>query len=243
MFCLFRIKKLNINVFNIHGIYYYLIPTMDKILRDLFNDGTNDGDITITCQDKVDLKCHSLIMKSQSDFFRSLFSYSKDKQTECTLLYDSKVVKLMINRMYNSHYPIPELTLEELLEFIKLADELLIIDREYINKNAMFSFKLLLTKDNWLSILKQIYNMDIYAKFVKTIMIFFRDNILVGEDFVANDPLKDVNMNSEMGKQLCLVMREKIAYFNKKLGYYQPHVKKPEKSKQLYLYKRPYGPN
>ena len=132
----------------------------------------------------------------------------------------------MVNKMYNSNYSLGALTLEEIIEFIKLLDELLILDRETIMKSMMVSFRLLLSNTNWLTILKQMYDYDIFADLVNEVILFFRDNILVGDDFVKNDPLEDVDMNSEMGKKLCSVMREKIGYLNKQLGYNAPYARK-----------------
>lgn len=212
---------------------------MDKILKDLFKEGENDGDIMLKCSDKIIVKCHSLIMRSQSDYFKGLFDFHKDKK-EFDIGYSSKQVRILINKMYNSAYPIGELDVDETLELIKMVDEFLIYDREDIIKNLMFSFKSSLTKDNWLDILKKIYGIDCYKELVRHILYYFRDTILVGDDFVKNDPLQDIELDTDLGRVLYRIVLEKVAYLNKRLGYNQPYVKKKSIGSSQY---RVYGPN
>lgn len=201
---------------------------MDKILRDLFKDGENDGDITLKCADQVTIKCHSLILKSQSDYFKGLIDFYKDKgdKKEFMIDYPSKIVRIMINKLYNSVYPIGELNVDDIIQLTKIVDEFLIIDREDIIKSLMFSFKLSITKDNWLTTLKEIYGFDCYKDLVIQLLTYFRDTILVGDEFLKDDPLKDIELDSKLGKHLYKVVLKKLAYLNKQLGYNKPYVKK-----------------
>jgi hypothetical protein len=199
---------------------------MDKILKDLFKDGENDGDITLKCSDKVNVKCHSLIMKTQSDYFKGLFDFHKDKK-EFEMMYSSKLVKLLINKMYNSAYPIGELEVDEMIELIKMIDEFLIVDREDLLKSLMFSFRMSIKKENWLDILKKVYGLDCYKTLVTELYLYFRDTILVGDGFVKDDPLKDIELDTDLGRKLYKIVLQKLAHLNKQLGYNKPYVRRP----------------
>ena len=199
---------------------------MDKILKDLFKEGENDGDITLKCIDKVNVKCHSLILRSQSDYFKGLFDFHKDKK-EFDAHYSSKLIKLLLNKLYNSAFPIGELELDEIIQMTKLIDEFLIVDREDILKNLMFSFRMSIKKDNWLTTLKEIYGLGCYKELTTQLLYYFRDTILVGDDFLKDDPLQDVELDSDLGRDLYKVVLGKVAYLNKQLGYNKPYVRKP----------------
>lgn len=198
---------------------------MDKILKDLFKEGENDGDITLKCSDNVNVKCHSLILRSQSEYFKGLVDFHKDKK-EFEIQYNSKLIKLLLNKMYNSAYPIGELELDEIIQMTKLIDEILIVDREDILKNLMFSFRMSIKKDNWLTTLKEIYGLDCYKQLTTQLLYYFRDTLLVGDDFVKDDPLQDVELDSDLGRELYKIVLGKVAYLNKQLGYNKPYVKK-----------------
>lgn len=199
---------------------------MDKVLKDLFKDGENDGDVSLKCSDKVNVKCHSLIMRSQSDYFKGLFDFHKDKK-EFEILYSSKLVKLLLNKMYNSSYPIGELEIDEMLQLTKMIDEFLVIDREDVLKSLMFSFRMSIKKDNWLTVLKQIYGFDCYKELITQLLLYFRDTILVGDEFLKDDPLKDIELDTDLGRKLYKVILKKLAYLNKQHGYNRPYVPKP----------------
>lgn len=198
---------------------------MDKILKDLFKEGENDGDITLKCSDKVNVKCHSLIMRSQSDYFKGMFDFNKDKK-EFEMMYGSKLVKLLINKMYNSAYPIGEQDVDEMIELTKMIDEFLIVDREELLKSLMFSFRMSLKKDNWLDILKKVYGLDCYKILVNELYYYFRDTVLIGDEFVKNDPLKNIELDTDLGRKLYKIVLQKLGHLNKQHGYNTPYIRK-----------------
>lgn len=199
---------------------------MDKILRSLFKEGENDGDITLKCADKISIKCHSLVLRTQSDYFKGMFDFNKEKK-EFEILYGSKLVKLLINKMYNSAYPIGEQDVDEMIELTKMIDEFLIVDREELLKSLMFSFRMSIKKDTWLDILKKVYGLDCYKILVTELLYYFRDTVLVGDEFVKDDPLKDMELDTDLGRKLYKIILQKLAHLNKQLGYNKPYVRRP----------------
>lgn len=50
---------------------------MKKLLTNLFNDGKNDGDLTIVCKDNVKINCHSFIMERVSEYIKCFNHFEK----------------------------------------------------------------------------------------------------------------------------------------------------------------------
>ena len=53
---------------------------------------------------------------------------------------------------------------------------------------------------------------------------------MVGDYFLKDDPLQDVELDSDLGRDLYKVVLGKVAYLNKQLGYNKPYIRKPTAS-------------
>ncbi len=186
---------------------------MDKVLKGLFKNGdlNNGGDITLKCVDQVSLKCHSLILSSQSGFFKAGFSAHPDKK-EFIIDYDSKLVKILINKMYNSFFPLEaDINIYDVLALFKMIDEFLILDGGELFKHLMYSFKNSLSlvpgPNHWLTVLKKIYEFDCYKALVNEIFFYFRNKVLVPD--LKNDPLEDVELDTDLGRKLYKIVLSK----------------------------------
>lgn len=70
----------------------------------MFNDGNNDGDIIIVCEDG-EIKVHSYILKTFSKYYKKLIQKkSIGSVKKIDLPYDSGVVCAVISIMYNTKY-------------------------------------------------------------------------------------------------------------------------------------------
>ena len=201
---------------------------MDTLIQSLFNDGNNDGKFIIKTKDDVEIKCHHIVLKKQSDYFKSLddFETNKLKQllddtkkdfnkinnTKTTHLdYSSKVVKTLLNKMYNSNYIIKDLTYEEIIEIVKLIDEILIQhNKQLLEKELVEILKTSINEKNWLHLLQKAYDNNLSDLYINSIQSYFLNEILIKDDIVENDPLKNIDLNSFVGKILVKLMRRKI---------------------------------
>ncbi len=99
---------------------------MDIDIKILFNDGDNNGNLLILCNDNIQIKCHSFILKTQSEFINTMFNFNNkngNKTKTLDLNYPSIIVKIILNKMYDSQYIIPNINHEQIL----LAFEFMII--------------------------------------------------------------------------------------------------------------------
>ena len=116
---------------------------MQNILKNLFNDCEKTGDLTLICKDSINVKCHSFLLQLQSEYFKGLFNFHKDTKN-CNVQYESKLVKLVLNKLYDPSYKFGKLELDEIFQINKMIDEFLIVESGDIRNELTSSVKLLL---------------------------------------------------------------------------------------------------
>jgi hypothetical protein len=150
---------------------------MDLHIKQLFNNGDNSGNTTIISNDGKQLKCHSFILKTQSEFMSSAFNFKKQNKQDAKpieLDYNSKSIMIVLSRVYNSTYKISnDLSIDELIELVKLVDELLLMYEDAIITEISNIFAAKLTDDNWLPTLVKIANYDVYDELIKKIRAYY----------------------------------------------------------------------
>ena len=182
---------------------------MDKLIINKFNDGINDGDITIISADKEIIKCHSFVIVNVSGYFKSLYNFNTSKELkEFKLGYNIKLVKLIINMMYNSNYQYEKtikLSLDEVIHLIKLIDELLIeIDIDKFKKQFLLDFRKNINLENCVEILIQLYEFDIYKSLIKYIIDYICYQIYENDNIMIINKIYEISehFNSDLQKQL-----------------------------------------
>lgn len=208
---------------------------MNKLIVELFKDGDNDGNIFIISCNEKRIRCHSFIIKKQAEFFRRFFSFSANTKTEkittIKLAYDSNIILMLLNKMYNSNYISLHLTPYEIIQYIKLLDELQ-VDKHIYNssKDIIDIFDKQLDESNWLEILHLIIGQHIYTDLMSRVENFFFKVVLDNDDLIENDPLQGVCFDSEIGKYLYKLVLKKLMD-NKK--HSQKTNDKPIKKKKV----------
>ena len=151
---------------------------MITILRSKYNNGDNDGNITIKTKDK-DIKCHSFVLENTSEYFRGnirKIDFNGIIEMGSTT-YD--LINIVINYLYSEKIVDRELTCNDivqlygLLNCLKCDNSVMILRNHYLKK-----FKQLLNEENWISLLKSVFNIDIYNDLQEEIIVFYRDYIL-----------------------------------------------------------------
>jgi len=169
---------------------------MDLQISKLFNDGSNDGDMTIICSGGEKINCHSFVLCNQSEFFKASYNFTKlnsgtNSQMNKTItfeFYPLKVVTVVVNKMYSSTYKIPNITIDEMLTMIKMMDEILVTGRENIVKEIIQLFEQLLSIDNWFMLLEKVFYDEMHYEFKTAILSYFHD-VLLSDDEITIDHL------------------------------------------------------
>jgi hypothetical protein len=190
---------------------------MNTFLTSIFNNGDNDGDITIMSKNGDKIGCHSYVMKVVSGYFKSeshfvshkkLKTSKKDNHRETVqktfnLDYDTKIICSTINLLYSSTYKIDtNMTMDNLFEIMTLLDYLS-VDNISIEETIDTSMTNKFTYDDWDEIVNKINNYPISIKYVhRSIGKYFYDNIISDRERLDKDPLANLNMDSPLIKFL-----------------------------------------
>ena len=182
---------------------------MDQLILNKFNDGNNDGDTIIYSEDNEMIKCHSFVIMNISGYFKSLYNFNNSKELkEFKLCYSIKLIKLIINVMYNSNYQYEktiQLSLDEVIHLIKLIDELLIeINIDKFKKQFFIIIKRNINLENCVEILIQLYEFDIYKSLVNYIIDYICYQIYENDNTMIINKIYETNkhLNSDLQKQL-----------------------------------------
>lgn len=152
---------------------------METQIKKLFNKGNNDGDFTILANDNdKGIKCHSFVLSLMIPEYMKTFNRFTNSETKCLNLdYSSKIIMVMLSRFYGSKANLcEELTPYEIIEYVKLLNELLVVNRESIIDELVIIFSYQINEKNFYDLLLNIYNIDIYAKLLDRLKLYFSDN-------------------------------------------------------------------
>lgn len=184
---------------------------MQNILKNLFNDCDKTGDLILNCKDSINIKCHSFLLQLQSEYFKGLFNFHKDTKN-CNVQYESKLVKLVLNKLYDPSYKFGKLELNEIFQINKMIDELLIVEPEDIRKELVTSFKLLLNKENWFDILKEVYGLENYKFLEDLVLDYFKQTVLSGNKL--QNLFDDIELDTDLGRKLLSIVLNKLENYS-----------------------------
>ena len=212
---------------------------MDRTLLTLFNDGDNNGTIIIVSTDFVEIRCHKLIITSQSQYFAETIRSEREtkrqkiqlteplgkidvsmnpngKITRIELAASVVVICQAVHLLYNSQHEInPSLTVTEYVALFDLIDDLQFVhNTKKIKEKILCLFDRKLTKENWVGLLKELYPNK--KPFVDVIVSFYKKIIPHLSEFISADPLRELDMNSPLGKYMGEVYRSWLDYYLKK---------------------------
>lgn len=184
---------------------------MLSVLRSLYNEGDNNGNVIIKTHDK-DLLCHDFVLRYTSEFFKECMNVT----TFTGLLeldHDSKLVNIIFNCMYSEKVVNEDLTGQEIIKLYALLNQLRCKDIEMIIKNHYLKkFPSTLNENNWMTFLRMVFNNEKYADLQKEILNYFAENILMNLEtvnmYLFSDIYKDTD--SDIKDALFKICLEKI---------------------------------
>lgn len=184
---------------------------MLSILRTLYNNGQNNGDVILKTKEQ-EIKCHSFVLETTSDYFKSCIKYENfNGVIEMDLSFE--ITNIIINFLYSEKIIDKDLTAGEIIRLftaissLQCSDSIIILKNYYAKK-----FPKLLNEDNWHVLLEQIFNTNKYAGLQEMIMEYYENNILNNIDLETMFSLKDTFafMNGEIKNVLFAISLKKI---------------------------------
>lgn len=194
---------------------------MISIIRTLFNNGVNDGNIIIKpsrTPDKI-INCHNFVLKKTCKFFEEgFFNNSSDGIIELDSHYDVLIV--VFNFIYSENILDRELSCSQIIDLFNIISQLRCNDSILLLKNHYLKkFSLLLNESNWIQTLKIIYGVSKYFDLKEEILKYYRINILNNIDnnniVLINSQFKD--LTGELKDVLFEICLEKIVNLNTEL--------------------------
>jgi hypothetical protein len=92
---------------------------MLSYIKNLYNDGDNDGDVMIRCLNDRIILCHSFVISFASNTLKnqilSKTSLDKSNILELKLNYDVKLVNILFGYVYKESISNTKLTVDEIL--------------------------------------------------------------------------------------------------------------------------------
>lgn len=153
---------------------------MLTILRSLFNNGDNDGNIIIKptrSNDKI-IKCHDYVLKNTSDFLTECI---KNESFNNVINLDShyETALIVFNFLYSEYTLDLDLNCNQIIELYYLINQLKCHDSIMVLKNHyLVKFVNKLDESNWFSSLKNIYGVSKYHDLQEEILKYFRNSVL-----------------------------------------------------------------
>jgi hypothetical protein len=188
---------------------------MLSILRDLYKNGDNDGNVIIKTKDK-ELKCHEFVISNTSDFFKS--SINSDSYYNIIELDSSfEIVNIIMNYLYSEKIVDKELSANDIINLYNLINQLRCKDFIIPLKNHYLKkFPELLNELNWMELLKCVFNVNKYADFQDEILLYYKSNILTQlEDLDLNTIIDNYKyVNEEIKTLLFTICLAKILSMN-----------------------------
>lgn len=184
---------------------------MLSILRTLYNNGQNSGDVILRIKDQ-DIKCHSFVLETTSEYFRSCIKTDDfNGIIELDLSFD--IVSIIVNFLYSEKIIDKDLAANEIIRLftaigdLHCMDSIIILKKHYAKK-----FPKLLNEDNWHILLEYVFNTNKYTDLQEMIMEYYENTILNNIDLENLYNLKNafITMNGEIKNALFGVALKKI---------------------------------
>lgn len=150
---------------------------MFTILKSMFNNGENDGDVILRTINK-DMRCHSFVAKYNSELI-------KEQLDNCyfpgvvMIDYNSNLVNIVFNYFYSEKIIDIDLTGEEIISLFGLINQLRCqITINTLKNHYVKKFPKTLNDNNWLDLLKLVYGISKYSDLQEEVLSYFLNNIL-----------------------------------------------------------------
>jgi len=151
-----------------------LTSTMFTILKNLFNNGDNNGEILIRTKDK-DIKCHEFIANFTSEFLK----ISIEKSDIVELDFSSELVIIVLNFLYSEKVTDKELNAFDIIQLFNLIGQLRCHQSIIILKNYYLKkFPALITELNWIELLSYVFNISKYDELQTELINCYTNNVL-----------------------------------------------------------------
>ena len=163
---------------------------MDEQLVGLFNNGSNQGDLTIISSDNVKIQCHSFILMSTTEFDIS--------EKEIKLNYHSSIIRIVLNKIYNSSYQFtqhleiagkpndePIYKTDMIFDIFDLVIEMKIITYAKFRNELVSLLDYSINNQNWQKILEKILDYQSY----KFLIDFIVDKAKIFLDGIEKEDL------------------------------------------------------
>ena len=126
---------------------------MNVYFSDIFKNGHNDGDVVIVSVDDTEIKCHSIVLETTTEYMKTLKSFRKnanDTSVKIKLQHKPNIIVLVLNKLYNSDYDPKICDVDIIFESVQLVDELQVIPkvREKIIEDITKKFNEKISKEN-----------------------------------------------------------------------------------------------
>lgn len=179
---------------------------MDKHIKELFNCGNNDGNTSIICCDEKIVKCHSFVIKQQTDQEKTILKFSENENI-FKLNYESYLVIQLLGKMYDSNFKLVwSTTPEKIIVMFEMMEQFAMKDKEQIKKELAGIFYDGIKRTNWYRLLDKIFGQNLFKELQEEISKYFTENILY-DNLKDNDPFDGIDMNSPIGKYLLYLLR------------------------------------
>jgi len=190
---------------------------MLSVLRTLYNNGENDGEILIKTKDSQ-IKCHLFVIENTSDYLKSCVK-SENFNNIIELDSSFELVNIAMNYLYAERIIDKELSADEIINLYNLINQLKCKDNININilkNHYLKKFPYLIEENNWIDLLKYVHNINKYADFQEEILCYYKSNILTYiEDLDLNTIVNMYsNVNTEIKILLFSICLERLSIIN-----------------------------
>lgn len=164
---------------------------MQTYLKNVYQDGKNDGDIIIKTLDGS-LHCHGYVLVSCSTYFKSNFN---DKFPDVIEFgYPFNVVNIVIKYLYTECSSEDLVSFEDIIkifdfvELIKCSGTLNILLEYYANK-----FNTLITENNWDTLLMRVFCVKKYEKLQAFLLTYYNEIVLKNISQINLEHIKSIH--------------------------------------------------
>jgi hypothetical protein len=155
---------------------------MISFVKTLFNNGDNNGSVIIKTKDGKDIKCHDFVLKNTSGYFKEVME-SEGFNGTIDLDSNSEIVSIVVEYLYSEKIVDKNLSGYDIIHLYHIVtqfrcnDLILILKNHYLKK-----FSHLLNSDNWLDLLKIVFNISKYSDLQGEIVDYYKNNVLADSD-------------------------------------------------------------
>jgi hypothetical protein len=146
---------------------------MQSYLQNLYNNGDNNGDIKLCSKDNVQFSCHSIVIKTLSNFISTYNTLTQ----KITINYDKRIIDILLHYMYTEKILEEDLSIDDILSLFELISFLQVKNINELKNYFTRQFPHKLNSDNWQHILRTIYGIQKYSPLFEQLTLFIKNII------------------------------------------------------------------